>query len=370
MHKPSDGITLEQGSSALITKNNILDNLGFGINNLDPSLIIDAQANWWGDAGGPGGAGPGFGDEVSTNVDFTNWLMQPVAVVAAAELDTVTLPSGSTDTVSVFFQNWQKPDDVLNVSISDEQVWLQEPTAFSVTLSDSLGADSKVAFAIPAGTVEGTANRVQLIATSQADPSAADTAVFTVLSQTAILVSISVVPDSVALAPGDSVQFRAEGLDQFGRDFAFTPEWTATGGNIDVDGLYIAGTEPGTFYVTASDPNTQLQQQALVLIDVTVALEETPTAVPKDFHLYQNYPNPFNPTTAIKFDLPKASRVTLKIYNILGEEVATLVSDWLTVGSYTYQWDASRSAGIASGVYLYQLEAGDFLKTRKMILLK
>ena len=86
------------------------------------------------------------------------------------------------------------------------------------------------------------------------------------------------------------------------------------------------------------------------------------------FRLKQNYPNPFNPSTTIQFDLPKTSEVSLKVFNILGEEVVTLVSDRLSAGSYSYEW--SRTAGIASGVYLYRLEAEGFVQTRKMILIK
>jgi hypothetical protein len=77
---------------------------------------------------------------------------------------------------------------------------------------------------------------------------------------------------------------------------------------------------------------------------------------PLAFVLHQNYPNPFNPNTTIEFDLPKMSDVTIKVFNIIGEEVATLVSDRLSAGSYSYEWDASK---YASGVYLYRLQAGD-----------
>ena len=85
------------------------------------------------------------------------------------------------------------------------------------------------------------------------------------------------------------------------------------------------------------------------------------------FRLMQNYPNPFNPSTTIEFDLPKTGDVTLKIFNILGEEVATLAYDRLSAGSYSYDWDASH---LASGVYLYRLEAEGFVQTKKMILMK
>jgi hypothetical protein len=88
---------------------------------------------------------------------------------------------------------------------------------------------------------------------------------------------------------------------------------------------------------------------------------------PFNFSLAQNYPNPFNPVTTIKFDLPKSSEVTLMIYNIIGEEVATLLSASLLSGSYQYDWDASN---LASGVYLYRIQAGDYVETRKMILMR
>lgn len=88
---------------------------------------------------------------------------------------------------------------------------------------------------------------------------------------------------------------------------------------------------------------------------------------PNRYVLHQNYPNPFNPLTTIEFSIPKTEQVNLKVYNILGQEVAILVSDKLTLGNYTYSWDAS---GFASGVYLYKLEAGSFIQIHKVILIK
>ena len=97
------------------------------------------------------------------------------------------------------------------------------------------------------------------------------------------------------------------------------------------------------------------------------ALKQSDNNVTQSFALSQNYPNPFNPSTTIEFDLPKTSEVNLKIFNILGEEVTTLVSDRLSAGSYSYEWDASK---LASGVYLYRLQAGNYVETRKMVLMK
>ncbi|MCU0644381.1 MAG: T9SS type A sorting domain-containing protein, partial [bacterium] len=85
------------------------------------------------------------------------------------------------------------------------------------------------------------------------------------------------------------------------------------------------------------------------------------------FELRQNYPNPFNPTTTIEFAIPKSAFVTLNIYNLLGEEIATLVAEQRTAGIHRVNWDAK---GLASGVYLYRLEAGEFVRTKKLILMR
>ena len=91
------------------------------------------------------------------------------------------------------------------------------------------------------------------------------------------------------------------------------------------------------------------------------------SGVPKDYNLYQNYPNPFNPTTTIKYDLPKRSFVTLKVYNILGEEVATLVNGVKQAGSYSVVFNAS---SLPSGVYIYTLATNEFVSSKKMLIIK
>jgi hypothetical protein len=88
---------------------------------------------------------------------------------------------------------------------------------------------------------------------------------------------------------------------------------------------------------------------------------------PTVFRLEQNYPNPFNPTTAVSYQLPHASRVTLRVFDVLGLEVATLVNEMQQPGTYFARWDAS---GVPSGVYFYRLQAGEFVSTKRMLMLK
>ncbi|GIK59529.1 MAG: hypothetical protein JETCAE03_06600 [Ignavibacteriaceae bacterium] len=88
---------------------------------------------------------------------------------------------------------------------------------------------------------------------------------------------------------------------------------------------------------------------------------------PKEFKLEQNYPNPFNPSTVISYQLPVVSNITLKVYDILGSEVITLVNEQQEPGYYEVQFNA---ANIASGMYVYRLQAGDFISVKKMLLIK
>ncbi|MFH0736186.1 MAG: T9SS type A sorting domain-containing protein [bacterium] len=96
-------------------------------------------------------------------------------------------------------------------------------------------------------------------------------------------------------------------------------------------------------------------------------VELNETVVIKDYDLFQNYPNPFNPSTTISFQMPKDGFVTLKIYDILGKEITTLVNEFKTTGKYNVQFNASN---LASGMYIYQIKVGDYSNTKKLMLMK
>jgi len=89
--------------------------------------------------------------------------------------------------------------------------------------------------------------------------------------------------------------------------------------------------------------------------------------LPTSFSLQQNYPNPFNPTTTINYSVPKTSMVTIRVFDVLGREVATLVNENKPVGNYSVQFNANK---LTSGVYFYKMEAGSFTQTKKIVLLK
>jgi hypothetical protein len=91
------------------------------------------------------------------------------------------------------------------------------------------------------------------------------------------------------------------------------------------------------------------------------------TQLPRQYVLEQNYPNPFNPATEIRFEIPESRFVSLKVFDVLGRRVSALVNEWKLPGRYSVTWNA---AGFASGVYFYHMLAGDFVETKKLLLLR
>ncbi len=108
--------------------------------------------------------------------------------------------------------------------------------------------------------------------------------------------------------------------------------------------------------------------------ELTVAPKTTGqmALLPTKYDLHQNFPNPFNPQTLIKYDLPEAANVRLEVFNILGQKVTTLVNQFEAAGPKSVVWDGTdgRGAKVASGIYFYKIAAGDFLATKKMMLVK
>jgi hypothetical protein len=96
-------------------------------------------------------------------------------------------------------------------------------------------------------------------------------------------------------------------------------------------------------------------------------IQEVATGLPTKFELFAAYPNPFNPSTKIDFALPSAAIVSLKVFNLLGQQVATLVAGTMTAGRHSVTFNANN---LSSGVYMYTLTAGNFVSSRKMLLLK
>jgi len=104
----------------------------------------------------------------------------------------------------------------------------------------------------------------------------------------------------------------------------------------------------------------------------SLGMEVSELAMPERFTLYQNYPNPFNPITNLRYDLPEQAQVTLTVFDLMGRQIIKLVNTTQDVGNKSVRWNATNSFGkpVSAGVYLFQIHAGEFVQTKKMVLLK
>ncbi len=188
-------------------------------------------------------------------------------------------------------------------------------------------------------------------------------------------------PDS-ALITTDAVNFKAELVN------ATTNQVVGTFDNItynknnlekyaNIDySVDCSGITPGEYFlrlITSANGNAYYTLANIVNDNTTLAKKSfnkvnfTGSEIPTAYNLAQNYPNPFNPSTTIRYQIPKGGIVTLKIYDILGSEVTTLVNEEKIAGVYEVNFNAS---SLASGVYIYKIQAGEFVNSKKMILLK
>ena len=156
-------------------------------------------------------------------------------------------------------------------------------------------------------------------------------------------------------------------------DVVNAPSWLQVTSREQVLKEILPGKEATTNFYFAIDKSAIVGSAGTLTITITAAGERWNKAVdievtaPDRFALLQNYPNPFNPATMIEYTLPKQSKVSLKVFNVLGEEVRTLVDEFQDAGYKTVSFDANN---LPSGMYFYRLQTGSFVDVKKMLMMK
>jgi hypothetical protein len=175
------------------------------------------------------------------------------------------------------------------------------------------------------------------------------------------LARIALTPSYVVLRPGETQAYTAAGYDQAGDAFGVTPAWEAEGGSITPDGVFTAGAFNGLYFVTARSGG--VESEALV----EIVGGAPPVTTPVSFALHQNFPNPFADGTTIAFDLPEPARVRIRLFDLRGRQVATLVDADYGPGRHQ---QALGALPLTGGVYFYRAEMGSYTATRKMLVVR
>ena len=158
-----------------------------------------------------------------------------------------------------------------------------------------------------------------------------------------------------------TIKYNSQGTQQW------LQRYNGPGNSID-DARNVAIDTSGNVYVSGTSIGiASARDYATIKYSQTIGIQTISSEIPSGFSLEQNYPNPFNPVTNIKFSIPKSGMVTLKIFDVSGREVAQLINENLSVGSYNYDFNASH---LSSGVYFYRISSEGFTDVKKMILVK
>ncbi len=179
-----------------------------------------------------------------------------------------------------------------------------------------------------------------------------------------VLTRIKVKPDSVFLNQGGVNQFTAFGYDQFNMKKKFSPQWSVSGGSIDMNGYFRAPEKAGEYMVFVEDTMSHVSAQARVVVTSVTAVKGNKSKDKISF-LSQNFPNPFNKQTSISFHIVRSCPVSLVVYDTRGRKIAVLASGIYKAGRYkvTFQGD-----GYPAGLYFYEIRTGNIRQMRKMMI--
>ncbi len=269
-------IGMFNGAKAKIAGNNIYDNPNLAVYSDNPTTVVNVNDNYWGSADEPSS------DIFEGNINYSTWLTNPVSLVLGVSKDTVTIPTGSIDSVLINIQNFVLMNDQSEIKFTDENGWLINGETQIVDIEDSLISSYNLKFQVPSDAGSNFNNKVTISAVSLTNSEMTAVDSFYILNYTPELVSIKVSPDSIAIGLGDSLQFRAYATDQYEKEFSGTTNynWSVSAGTIDSLGYFIADSTLQVVTVTATETNSNITASANINIQPHTDIAETITIYP------------------------------------------------------------------------------------------
>jgi len=270
------GIALYNDAIAEISGNNIYDNPDLAVLNENLNSNLNVDNNYWGSTTAPDDG------SFSGSINYTNWLDIPISLIISKISDTLKTASGLTDSINISFQNFVFPSDQILVTVTDEQGWLTNSGTTQVDLTDSTIALLSVKFNVPSDAGSSFNNKVFISAVSLTNPEMTSVDSFYILNYTPELASITVSPDSIALALGDSLQFSAFATDQYEKEFSGTANynWSVSEGTIDSIGYFRADSTSQVVTITVTETNSNITASANINVQPHINISEVITIYP------------------------------------------------------------------------------------------
>lgn len=381
------GVQIYGSGNPLINNNDIYNNREYGVFNRDKTFTVDATNNWWGKNSGPThSTNPtGTGDVVSDAVNFGSFVGSGA-----------TKPVLGDVSLNGKVQSFDASGILRHVALLDTL------NATQLTVGDVSGngtvsaMDASYILQYVVGLIE--AFPAELNSKARGDMNSFDGLENTIISfgegvnsgENEITVPVSINYTTRLFAVELEIQYDDENLEFVKANHtsliegAMVSENSAQNGTYSIAFASSEAMEQSGDYITLtfklknnqSSPSlsiSRFEANEVVLTSVSVSNEDVSLNIPETFELYQNYPNPFNPSTTIGFDVPNSNtRVRLEIFNILGQKVKTLVNDVYSAGRYNVQWDGTNEFGtpVSTGVYLYRIQAGNIVQSKKLTFIK
>jgi CSLREA domain-containing protein len=354
------GVVLDDVFAAVVRINNIYSNVaGAMISKLgetksagENGSIVYAGENWWGDASGPGGDGPGTGNAVSGDLDYSNWLNAPFGVTVVPKEHLISLTGDQEYILPVAFANHQDVSDQLNVTISDSLGWYSGSNSFSVSVENFEYSNESLSFN-PAGS-QSNINVVRIEAVSQNNPDlTSEVKIYFVPPANILnLENPSLVETNILDTESGPFQIGDEII--IGHGLANEETGTiADFGSIILENPLRFSHAPGERIFTLSNLYTSVNE-------IAVEIPNSQKTV-----LGNNYPNPFSDKTHIPFEIDYPTLLEITVLDKLGRTVQKLTNEKFPAGKHEVTFEGN---DFPAGMYFYQIKGNNIFETRKMII--
>ena len=331
LNNNGDGIHISGNSEVDLEQNNISGNSGDQLENAGSNLIT-AQNNFWGNTSGP------EPNDIVGNVDASNWLQESVGLVVTLEQDTLHLIKGEEDSVTIFTNNISDYSDIYNVTITETQDWINSEIEFNNIQADTNGTAIKLKITIPEESTESNKITVNLTSQTNEKTTSVD---FYIFPYSIEIKELYLSPDSISLALGDSLRFNAVGIDQYGNAISLSPQWSTDNGTIDNAGLYKANDTTGNASIIATDSESGLTENSVLLVTNTAPILNSITLEPDSVKLKFGESYQFNISSNDQFGN------SIMFYPIWAATGGTISSAGIYVADST------------NGIYFVKLEASE-----------